>query len=268
MPSRHVPPSIRETAFSCPHCGAFTTQYWYDLYADRRDKEKGGPFRPNDEFLRLISEDRDIPEEARRQHTEWFKSFQSGLPFLEGAKTKYDVPSITNLNVSLCYECKKFAVWVHDAMVFPAQGAGPDPNPDLSEDVLRDYEEARRILNVSPRGAAALLRLAIQKLCKELGGNGKDLNTDIALLVQKGLSPIVQKSLDIVRVIGNESVHPGTIDLRDDRNTAEKLFSLVNLIAEQMISTPKHVNSLYESLPEKKRVAIATRDKNRNETSK
>jgi hypothetical protein len=67
---------------------------------------------------------------------------------------------------------------------------------------------------------------------------------------------------DIVRVIGNDAVHPGQIDLRDDRDTATKLFGLVNLIAEKMISEPKHVEALYGSLPESKRKASEERDKN------
>ena len=116
-------------------------------------------------------------------------------------------------------------------------------------------------MDESPRGAAALLRLSIQMLCKELGESGKKLDDAIANLVKKGLSPIVQKSLDIVRVIGNEAVHPGTIDLNDNKDTARELFSLVNLIAEQMISIPKKVDSLYEKLPPEKRTAIEERDK-------
>jgi hypothetical protein len=38
----------------------------------------------------------------------------------------------------------------------------------------------------------------------------------------------VQQSLDIVRVIGNDAVHPGQIDLTDDIETATKLFVLIN----------------------------------------
>ena len=72
---------------------------------------------------------------------------------------------------------------------------------------------------------------------------------------------MVQMALDAVRAIGNEAVHPGTLDLRDDRDTAIKLFTLVNLIAEQMISTPKHVDKLYKQIPEHTRKAIEERDK-------
>src|SRR4051812_34965142 len=106
-----------------------------------------------------------------------------------------------------------------------------------------------------PRGAAALLRLSIQKLCKQLGEKGKNIDEDIASLVSKGLNPRLQRSLDIVRVIGNEAVHPGTLDLRDDKETALKLFGLVNLIVDAMISQPKREDELYEDLPVAKREA-------------
>jgi hypothetical protein len=105
-----------------------------------------------------------------------------------------------------------------------------------------------------------LLRLCIQKLCKYLGEPGENLNDDIAALVQKGLGPQIQKALDIVRVIGNNAVHPGKIDLKDNRETATRLFNLVNLIAEVMISQPKHIDAMYESLPEGARVQITKRD--------
>ena len=104
------------------------------------------------------------------------------------------------------------------------------------------------------------MRLAIQKLCKELGRPGKDINKDIKALVENGLNPLVQKALDAVRVIGNNAVHPGQIDLRDDRATAESLFGLINLITEKMISEPKRVNEVYASLPEGALKAIENRD--------
>lgn len=64
-----------------------------------------------------------------------------------------------------------------------------------------------------------------------------------------------------MRVIGNNAVHPGSIDLRDDRATAENLFRLLNLIAEKMISEPKHVDEVYAALPPNALAAIEARDK-------
>ena len=69
-----------------------------------------------------------------------------------------------------------------------------------------------------------------------------------------------------MRVIGNESVHPGTIDLNDDRDTAIRLFDLVNIVCEQMITQPRQVEELYQKLPESKREAIEKRDKNKPNT--
>ncbi len=79
--------------------------------------------------------------------------------------------------------------------------------------------------------------------------------------MQKGLRPSIQKALDIVRVTRNEAVHPGTLDLKDNREVALKLFDLVNLIAEVMISEPKRIDDLYEAIiPETKKESIVKRD--------
>lgn len=168
---------------------------------------------------------------------------------------------ISSFMYSACNHCGEKVLWHNQKMIFPDTGGAPMPNPDLPEDLKNDYEEARTVLNKSPRGSAALLRLCIQKLCKHLGEPGKDINADIGNLVKKGLPVKVQQSLDIVRVIGNDCVHPGQMDLTDDTETATKLFVLVNLITEVMITQPKEVDNLFNSLPTNKLDGIKNRDK-------
>jgi biotin operon repressor len=146
-------------------------------------------------------------------------------------------------------------------MIYPDFLPVLPPNPDLNQDIQQDYKEAASILKKSPRGACALLRLALQKLMVQLGKSGKNLNDDIAKLVKEGLPQKIQRALDIVRVIGNNAVHPGQIDIRDDENTGYKLFELINLIAESMITRAKEIDKLYNSLPEDQRKAIEERDK-------
>ncbi|MEJ1369390.1 MAG: DUF4145 domain-containing protein [Candidatus Sedimenticola sp. (ex Thyasira tokunagai)] len=259
MPKKSAPPSISETAFDCPHCGAYTTQYWFEVFANSRDKNNT-PHIPNEETRKRITEDTQIPDEAKQNLLEWCEKMDSGLAYLEKNDGKYVYNNVHNLNLSKCYNCNKVAVWVHGNLIFPNQKLGVLPNPDLPDHIIRDYEEARGIIGESPRGAAALLRLSVQKLCLYLGEKGKNIDDDIASLVAKGLNPLVQKSLDIVRVVGNEAVHPGTIDLNDDRDTATQLLVLINSIADQMISHPKKVEELYGNLPEKKREAIEKRN--------
>jgi hypothetical protein len=208
-----------------------------------------------------LAELEDYDEDQKTKLLEHFDNLASGLVFVQPIDSSaYVKNAIGNLFLSKCYNCKKIAVWVHDRMVFPAERASIAPNLDLPEDMVADFNEAREIVNASPRGAAALLRLVVQKLCSHLGANGNTIDQQIADLVGKGLNPLVQKSLDVVRVIGNDAVHPGSIDLKDDRDTALNLFRLVNAIAEQMISHPKSVNDMYAMLPEGKRNAIEARN--------
>ena len=169
--------------------------------------------------------------------------------------------SLKNFRASTCTHCHKQTFWEENIMFYPDAATAPMPNPDLPNDIKTDYEEARSISNKSPKGAAALLRLVIQKICIHLEEDGKNLNKDIGNLVKKGLSPKIQKALDLVRVVGNDSVHPGQIDLKDDPTTVGKLFNLVNIIADTMITQPKEIDSLYDSLlSDGKKEAIEKRD--------
>ena len=208
--TNYKPPEYEIDAFNCPHCGAYSRQYWFDL-----------------------------ADELGHQGVEY---------------------ELENVGLAYCYHCGEYSIWYKERMIYPHGGSMPLPHPDLPDEIKDDYEEARSIASLSPRGAAALLRLAIQKLCKEFGGKGKSLNTDIADLVEKGLPPKIQKALDIVRVIGNNAVHPGQIDIKDDSETVGLLLKLINLIIEEMITRPRELNKLYTALPEGQRKAIAERD--------
>jgi hypothetical protein len=162
--------------------------------------------------------------------------------------------------VSYCERCKGNTIWFGENMIFPLNLVVQPANPDLPLDIIEDYNEAALVLNLSPRSSAALLRLAIQKLCHYLGEQGQDLNNDIKNLVLKGLPPKVQEALDSVRVIGNESVHPGQLNLNDNREIATQLFKLVNFIATKLITEPKEIEDLYRSLPQSKLDGINKRD--------
>jgi hypothetical protein len=167
---------------------------------------------------------------------------------------------VNAIRVGKCAHCDKKTLWIEKTMYFPDTGTAPNPNSEMPESVKKLYNEAASIQSKSPRGAGALLRLAIQVLCKELGENGQNINVDISSLVKKGLPDIVQQSLDIVRVTGNDAVHPGQIDV-DDPEIVNNLFKLINLIVEYMIALPKQVSGIYGQLPKDKLAGINQRDK-------
>lgn len=173
-----------------------------------------------------------------------------------------DSSNVSNVHVCHCNHCSKYSLWVNYKMIYPNQTLVDFPNADLPDDIKVDYLEAASILIQSPRGASAILRLSIEKLVNYLNAEGKDLNAKIGFLVSnKNLNPKIQKSLDLVRVIGNNAVHPGQIDLIDDQSTAEKLFRLVNIIAKEMITEPQEVDALFDELiPEDNKIQIEKRD--------
>ncbi|WP_175753086.1 DUF4145 domain-containing protein [Burkholderia ambifaria] len=259
--SKTIAPATHETAFNCPHCGALTTQTWHRLYSERITDGNRIPFLPSLAEHEELLLDGDLDEDDRRDFKKFLSQLDSAAPFLTGKqRSVYTDHGAGNVHLSECFNCRGLAIWVHDRLIYPEIAPSIMPNADLGDEVKADFIEARSILGTSPRGAAALLRLAVQKLCIQLGESGKNIDSDIASLVKKGLSPKIQRALDIVRVVGNESVHPGELDVRDDVETATKLLTLVNLVAEQMISHPREIDSLYEKLPASKREAIERRD--------
>lgn len=168
---------------------------------------------------------------------------------------------LKNIKIAKCKHCEELTIWLNEQMVYPITGNVELPNQDLPEDIKKDYTEARNIVNLSPRGAAALLRLTLQKLCIYLGETGKNINDDIKNLVEKGLPKTIQQALDSVRVIGNNAVHPGTLDLNDNIEIASALFGFINVICETLISQPKKIKDYYQKyIPEGQRIAIEKRD--------
>jgi Domain of unknown function (DUF4145) len=252
------PPSIDVQAFVCPHCSAYTSQKWHFLYAESFDTI---PAIPDDHFLAEKMSDKEMEPKARKVLEDWVEKMGSRSPFKDQRKSWHaSYERMHNLYASQCYHCEKFSIWVHKDIIYPMFNAEFVPNDDLTDEIKASYREAASIVRLSPKGAAALLRLCVQLLCVQLGEKGKNIDSDIASLVKKGLNPLVQKALDIVRVVGNEAVHPGEINFNDDEKIAHSLFGLVNQIAEQMISNPKKIEELYGGLPQSKRDAIEKRD--------
>ena len=73
--------------------------------------------------------------------------------------------AIEGARLGTCIHCHNFTIWLDQKMIYPLTSTAPFPNPDLPDDIKQDVEEARQIATLSPRGAAALLRLSIQKMC-------------------------------------------------------------------------------------------------------
>lgn len=166
----------------------------------------------------------------------------------------------TALNICICEACGRYSLWLDGKQIYPLVSNIIAPNEDMPEQVKALYNEARDVYKISPKSSAALLRLAVQVLCEELGEPGKNINTDIGNLVQKGLDPSVQKMLDSIRIIGNEAVHPGEIQLDEKPDLVSVLFYFINHIVYSKYTKQKEIDEIYSMLPQEKLDAIEARD--------
>ncbi|WP_230083134.1 MULTISPECIES: DUF4145 domain-containing protein [unclassified Providencia] len=222
--SKITPPNFKGESYSCPHCGAFSQMTWDSLVYSKP---------------------------------------------LVGYST-------SNFWHVTCGSCKQPHIWMqtnhyiqeldetHNSgeLIYPSITIVPLPSEDMPDDIKKDYLEAASIYQKSPRGAVALLRLGLQKLCIHLGGKGENINNDLAALAKDELvSKKLIKSADIIRIVGNNAVHPGTISDDDFDDVSFKLFKLINMIVQQGITEPKEVDETFNVMPENARKAAENRDK-------
>lgn len=252
-------PSINKSAFTCPHCSAYSRQAWFQCGVEEISEPPQKEIDSNQAF------------EALKKMQSGSSSVTSGLASL--ALVLKNSPSIDsgvaissrrfrNVWVSQCDSCENFDIWLHNRMVYPSKIDVTSAHPDTPEEILPDYNEAAQLFSISPRASAAILRLSLEKLLKHIGLKGDDINRNIANLVDLGINEELQRSMDILRILGNESVHHGTINLNEDTTTANKLFLIFNLIVEKTITNKNMLAEIYDKLPENKVNGIHIRDKN------
>jgi hypothetical protein len=241
-------PKYMSDKFKCPHCNVIAQQRWFNSY----------------QFSNVIF---NIYEQIFLDYRVIIRDYAQEYisKFLNNAKTRFpnEINSVIprNCSIAVCESCNLFSMWVDEKIVFPRHVPVDPPNTDLNEEIKSLYIEASNIFLDSPKGATALLRLALQKLLIQIGKDGKNINNDIKELVAEGLNPKIQKALDLVRVVGNNAVHPGEINLDDNSDIALKLFKIINMISEEFITKPKEIDSLYNNtIPDEIKEHINKRD--------
>lgn len=234
MQQHYISPVYGEGKFNCPTCLAFAQQDWYEIKFD------------NENIDLLIKSEL----AAMINHTSLVGYQCNG----------YSTNNLTA--ISLCYQCSEPALWIEGRLVYPRVSMAPLPNPDMPKDVMKLYNEAREISSLSPRASTALLRLAVELLLPQVGAKKAKIDNMISQLVRMGLPKEVEKALDSLRVIGNEAVHPGTIDTGDNNDIAIALFKVLNIVVDRLITQKKEIDELYSLIPEEKIKGINNRNSN------
>lgn len=108
------------------------------------------------------------------------------------------------------------------------------------------------------------MRIATEKLVKDLLGlkgseyaNTKMHDAIERLYQEKNLNTNIYKALMSLKLFGNEASHPNEDLSRleayfsNDKDLMNKLFNLLNLIVDDLISKPKQIEELFNSAPRK-----------------
>ena len=153
------------------------------------------------------------------------------------------------IDICQCYACGRFSIWVNEKMAYPLVSTAPLPHEDMPKTVKKIYEEARSVAHLSPRAAAALLRVSLEELTKVLGEAEGNLHNRIRRLEEQGMSGAIIKNLHTVRIIANEvGAHAGVIALNneDGPEIVDGLFFLVNVIVAETKARSRKIKELDE----------------------
>lgn len=169
---------------------------------------------------------------------------------------------LVNYYICKCIHCNKESLWKDETetILDPMATIYLPAHEDMPEEIKSLYNEALSVVDLSPKSAGALLRLAIQHLMPLIGVNTGKLDKDIAKLVSEGLNEQVQQALDYCRVIGNNAVHPNEINLDDTPDMVHTMFEMINFIIEEKIAKPNRIKEIFKKLPLGAIASIEKRD--------
>lgn len=247
MTHSYIAPKYELSAFNCPHCNAYAEQYWSNLLSE--------PENFNKKFSDLI----------QNLTTQNINTYRYHAYFSERLiDWDFDLSRclVRNAQIATCNHCENISLWIKQKMIFPNMITVPLAHQDMPTNVKELYDEARLVSGLSPRSAATLLRVSLERLTEYLGEITGNLNARISRLNAKGLPETVIKGLDIVRIHGNDGAHSNQMDM-DEQDTPEivnQLFWIVNYIVEKVITEPNEINRRFQQLPASKINAIENRD--------
>ncbi|MEV4737159.1 MULTISPECIES: DUF4145 domain-containing protein [unclassified Microbacterium] len=224
-------PGQEEAIIECPRCRVRAQQVWGDLTV----------YRPK------VGSEKFFDEAA--------KDFRSER-WIDGSV--HDVSG--KWRTAHCQGCDQKTLWRDGVNVYPITSVAPAPHPRMDSDVKALFEEAGRVLPISRRAGAALVRAALEKQVRLLDSDpprGTRLDDHIARLSSRVSTPLAEL-LDVIRHVGNASLHGAEGDdlvvmyLSDDEaadEIAEMLFDAINDLVDELVARPEKTSALWDKLP-------------------
>jgi hypothetical protein len=207
MPSSFVPPRLGLTHYTCPHCCEYAQFDEFDLYyTSASDLQNDGSRAVN--YMLLEQHITDAPE---------------------------------HFAGSRCHNCRGVLIWNGDRLYYPERHAPDSAVHVLPSNLQARFQEAYRIIDLSPAAASALLRAILQKLSEAMGWQPNGAETYVTFLFRKVLSPDQHALLMLTCVRGKQGeqkAQPGVIDEGDGSECAFVLSSLIFDLAHTHLPPP------------------------------
>jgi hypothetical protein len=113
----------------------------------------------------------------------------------------------------VCPECGQYVVYAglpDSTRVYPPDRGWADFSKHVPSPLLKDFEAARKVLDVSPEASAMLGRRCLQHLIEEYFGiKERTLDLEIESVLRKNELPsYLADDLHAVRLVGNFAAHP------------------------------------------------------------
>ena len=227
MNSQNIEPQFGVESFSCPHCNVVAHQDWFSLFLKPENANDVDFLTPETVTVRTLVQGKNEWNDIKEIDEFVERLKKNEVTYVYQKHSQSVNAKMANLHVSGCHSCNGFALWVGDRLVFPYN---VETTPDL---IQEDFEEAAAILNQSPRGATALMRVCIQKLVPLLKQDGKYLNDYISSLVRKALEVEIQQSMEVLQVLRNESGQPRSLETHEDKEMALRFFDSLKAVLER-----------------------------------
>lgn len=210
-------PEVNKKIFNCPNCGERAQQIFYTMVLIKDKDEVGVGYQ--------------------------FYEKHHAMPY----------HSKIEINVATCVICEKISLWKENDMVYPQLSNTPQATADMHIKVKEIFNEAREVFTVSTKAAAALLRLAFEQYCKEMGYDKKYKLADNIddMLTKENLDENFRDSCKYIRVAGNDAVHPRQISIAEDKDVVLFMFELLNQLVEEMITNKEKKRQLFDKVLEK-----------------
>lgn len=139
-----------------------------------------------------------------------------------------------SFNVALTKSKQKQYNWVQDEQIqlwklMPESNAKPQPDY-IPQPIINDYNEACRIIELSPKSSAALARRTLQGMIRNFWGIKKGRLVDEINELEGKISTDTWEAIDAVRSVGNIGAHMEkdvNVIVEIDPEEAELLIGLI-----------------------------------------